>query len=66
VYVDHVIGCGEKLFDLVTRLDLEGIVAKRADSLYMADEVNPPWLTIQNKSYSQNDGRANLFTNNTG
>jgi bifunctional non-homologous end joining protein LigD len=65
VYVDHVIGCGEKLFDLVTRLDLEGIVAKRADSLYITDEINPPWLTIQNKSYSQNDGRANLFTNDT-
>lgn len=61
LYVDHVIGCGEKLFDSVTGLDLEGIVAKRADSIYKPDDRNPPWIKIKNKEYSQKEGRGELF-----
>src|SRR5215218_6492091 len=34
LYVDHAVGAGRRLFELACELDLEGIVAKRADSPY--------------------------------
>ena len=40
-------------------LDLEGIVAKRADSPYQGDARNPHW--IKNPSYSQREGRGDLL-----
>src|SRR5688572_29747377 len=34
LYVDHTRGSGIELYRLACQLDLEGIVAKRADSIY--------------------------------
>ena len=39
LYVDHTKGAGTELYHLAFQLDLEGIVAKRADSLY--DDIKP-------------------------
>jgi len=49
---------GLDLFRLVVEHDLEGIVAKRKDGAYSA---NTPWLKIKNPSYSQAEGRGELF-----
>jgi bifunctional non-homologous end joining protein LigD len=58
--VDHVRGTGIDLYALACALDLEGIVAKRADSLYRV-EIPPVWLKIKNRDYSQGVGRFELF-----
>jgi len=53
-----VTGTGHKLFKLMCVNDLEGIVAKR-----LTDSYRPSvrWLKIKNPSYSQNEGRRELF-----
>ncbi|HEV7919803.1 MAG TPA: hypothetical protein VGR02_03330 [Thermoanaerobaculia bacterium] len=50
-----------ELLELVTRLDLEGIVAKRAD-----DPYGPAarWIKVKNRDYSQAVGRWEMFTRN--
>jgi bifunctional non-homologous end joining protein LigD len=53
-----VAGTGHKLFDLMRAHDLEGIVAKRLQDPY-GPRVR--WLKIKNPSYSQNEGRRELF-----
>jgi len=47
-----------------SELDLEGIVAKRKQSLYRLT-VKPSlhWIKIKNPTYSQGEGRAELFEN---
>jgi ATP-dependent DNA ligase len=46
----------------VCDLDLEGIIAKRKDSLYRATEKPAPyWIKIKNPRYSQAEGRDELF-----
>ena len=49
---------GRKLFGLVRRHDLEGIVAKRKDGDYVP---SARWLKIKNPKYSQAEGRGELF-----
>lgn len=64
LYVDHVRGRGKELFDWACAWDLEGIVAKRADSRYEFTGSNlnrSPWKKIKNSAYSQKDGRDELF-----
>ena len=53
-----VAGRGHKLFELMCAHDLEGVVAKR-----LRDPYGPRarWLKIKNRSYSQNEGRRELF-----
>ena len=53
-----VTGTGHKLFELMCAHDLEGIVAKR-----LKDPYGPRarWVKIKNPSYSQNEGRRELF-----
>jgi bifunctional non-homologous end joining protein LigD len=53
-----VTGRGHKLFELMCANDLEGIVAKR-----LKDPYGPRtrWLKTKNPSYSQNEGRRELF-----
>lgn len=45
-YTDHVIGKGENLFAELDRLGLEGMVAKRIDSLYVGGRTQA-WLKIK-------------------
>lgn len=61
IYVDHVEGQGERLFELVCERDLEGIVAKNRLSRYVVEDGNPDWLKIKNRRYSQIIGRDKLF-----
>ena len=50
------------MFQKVCDLDLEGIVAKRKDSLYRASEKpSPHWIKIKNRDYTQAEGREELF-----
>jgi bifunctional non-homologous end joining protein LigD len=61
LYVGHVEGTGERLFDLARERDLEGIVAKHRQSRYVVENGNPPWVKIRNRNYSQLIGRDELF-----
>jgi bifunctional non-homologous end joining protein LigD len=49
-YVEHLRIHGEALFAKAVELDLEGIVAKRADSPYRAGR-QPSWVKIKNPDY---------------
>lgn len=53
-YVEHLEAHGEALFAKVCELDLEGIVAKQADSPYRAGRQSS-WLKIKNHSYSRQE-----------
>lgn len=46
------------LFAAATKLDLEGIVAKRADDPYAE---STEWVKVKHAGYSQNEGRWELF-----
>jgi bifunctional non-homologous end joining protein LigD len=56
-------GSGHKLFELTCDHDLEGVVAKRLKDGY-GSRVR--WLKIKNPSYSQNEGRRELFDRSAG
>lgn len=45
-YLEHVEGKGEALYEEVVRLDLEGVVAKKADSPYRSGR-SPSWLKVR-------------------
>jgi bifunctional non-homologous end joining protein LigD len=49
---------GRELFEAACRLDLEGIVAKRKGDAYGAET---PWYKIKNPTYTQAEGRRELF-----
>jgi bifunctional non-homologous end joining protein LigD len=66
LYVDHTKGSGQRLYELACELDLEGIVAKRADNPYEEDARNPHWIKIKNQAYSQKEGRGKLFRRAVG
>ena len=61
LYVDDPRGNGTALYRLACQLDLEGIVAKRADSRYVDNPNLRNWIKIKNPAYSQKEGRADLF-----
>lgn len=65
LYVDHVHGTGKQLFEWACAWDLEGIVAKKADSRYEfnggRNRSRSPWKKIKNPEYSQKEGREELF-----
>ena len=58
LYVDHVEERGVALFEKICEMDLEGITAKRKNGLY---RDGTRWLKIKNRSYSQAEGRGELF-----
>jgi bifunctional non-homologous end joining protein LigD len=49
---------GRELYEAACRLDLEGIVAKRKAHPYSPDT---PWYKIKNPTYTQAEGRRELF-----
>jgi bifunctional non-homologous end joining protein LigD len=53
---------GRELFDAACRLDLEGIVAKRKVDRY---GVRTAWYKIKNPTYTQAEGRRELFEHAT-
>jgi bifunctional non-homologous end joining protein LigD len=50
---------GRALFGAITKMDLEGIVAKRKSDPYSSATT---WYKIENPGYSQGEGRVDLFT----
>jgi bifunctional non-homologous end joining protein LigD len=56
LHADHTRGTGSELSRLACELDLEGIVAERADSPYRDNE--PPSLDQDQKSILQSEGRT--------
>jgi len=60
-YVDHVDGSGTALFQRVCELDLEGIVAKHRLGPYVTELETSTWVKILNRTYSQKQGREELF-----
>jgi ATP-dependent DNA ligase len=61
VYVEHTKGSGQRLYELACQLDLERIVAKRADSPYDNNARTPHWIKIKNPAYGQKEERGDLF-----
>ena len=61
MYVDHVSTLGKALFTRVCKRDLEGIVAKPAESPYREIGGTSPWFKIKNPTYSQREGRGEMF-----
>jgi bifunctional non-homologous end joining protein LigD len=61
LYVDHTKGSGTHVYRLACQLDLEGIVAKKADSPYEDNGSDPYWVKIKNPAYSQKERRGDLF-----
>src|SRR5690606_9272149 len=47
VYHDHIIGEGRKFFKEVQKLELEGIIAKKTDSIYRQGIRSSEWLKIK-------------------
>jgi ATP dependent DNA ligase-like protein len=62
LHVDHVEGEGERLFELVCKRDLEGVVAKHRQSRYTVEDHNPAWVKIKNRKYSQLIGISRIRT----
>jgi len=46
-YSDHVEGSGVAFFNKVVEMNMEGIIAKRADSVYSIGRRTPDWLKIK-------------------
>jgi bifunctional non-homologous end joining protein LigD len=60
-YVDDVDNSGTALFQRVCDLDLEGIVAKHKFGPYVTERESSTWVKILNRTYSQKQGREELF-----
>jgi ATP-dependent DNA ligase len=54
---------GQELFDAVLRTDVEGIVAKRMTDPY---DARTRWLKVKNPTYTQAEGRRELFERRPG
>lgn len=48
----YVMGDGKKLFDVIKKMDMEGIVAKEVDSKYQINVRSNTWLKIKNYQVS--------------
>ena len=61
LYVDHVEGDGARFLQAVSAIDLEGVVGKYAAGVYQSGEGVTSWVQVRNPTYSQIEGRAELF-----
>lgn len=64
LYAQHVEGAGKQFFEEICRRDLEGIVAKHKTGIYREDRDD--WIKVKNKTYSQAEGRHELFEQRRG
>ena len=60
-FMDHIEGRGVDLFGAACERDLEGIVGKWPRGSYSSDGRSTSWVKIKNPSYSQMEGRHELF-----
>ena len=58
IFAQHVQGQGTELYQEICRRDLEGVIAKRRDSVYSG---SGQWLKILNPNYTQHNGRREKF-----
>jgi ATP-dependent DNA ligase len=56
LYASHIDAQGRAFYRLACERNLEGMVAKRKDGVY-----GQAWFKIRNPSYSQYEGRRELF-----
>ncbi len=61
LHVDFIWEKGTELFQLACAKDLEGVVGKWSKGSYQGDGRSTSWVKIKNPSYSQAEGRAELF-----
>ncbi|MGZ5287266.1 MAG: non-homologous end-joining DNA ligase, partial [Flavisolibacter sp.] len=69
-YSDHIDDIGEEFFEIARKNNLEGIIAKRKDSTYVADARSKSWLKIKIEEqheaiicgYSKNRNTDRLFS----
>jgi bifunctional non-homologous end joining protein LigD len=59
LYAQHIEQHGKGFFAEICARDLEGIVAKRKSGVYREDRQD--WLKVKNPTYSQAQGRHDLF-----
>jgi bifunctional non-homologous end joining protein LigD len=52
-YCDHVETEGELFFDQIVTLDMEGMIAKKANSRYSPGERSKDWLKIKNHKFDE-------------
>jgi bifunctional non-homologous end joining protein LigD len=58
LYAQHIKAWGIEMFHALCAKDIEGIVAKRKNGIYVTGER---WLKIKNPNYTQAEGRRELF-----
>jgi len=51
----------DAVFQRICEMDLEGIIAKHSTGPYVTDRERSTWFKIRNRSYSQMEGRVELF-----
>jgi ATP-dependent DNA ligase len=61
-YVSYAEHDAVKLFDLIKKRDLEGLVVKRKDGKYKAEQTL--WYKVLNPDYTQKAGRHEFFQRN--
>jgi len=61
LYCSHIEETGKAFFEVACQHDLEGIVAKHSSGVYTSGRDETTWFKIRNRSYSQWDGREELF-----
>ena len=67
LYLDHVEGDGQLLFEQIVKMDLEGIVCKQKNSPYKVTErPSRYWIKVKNSKYTQQEGREELFERSGG
>jgi bifunctional non-homologous end joining protein LigD len=59
MYALHIEHDGNRFFKEICALDLEGIIAKRKNSVYREGQTG--WLKIKNPKYTQVEGRHDLL-----
>ncbi len=59
IYAQHMEGQGVGFFQEICQRDLEGIVCKRKRGIYKSNGTG--WLKVKNPTYSQAEGRHDLF-----
>jgi ATP-dependent DNA ligase len=66
--LDHVENDdGRLLFEQIVKMDLEGMVCRRKSSPYrVTEKPSPYWIKVKNPSYSQAEGREELFKMSVG
>jgi bifunctional non-homologous end joining protein LigD len=59
IYAQHIAKHGTSLYREICERDLEGVVAKRKESVYSS---TGQWLKVLNPNYTQHEGRHEKFT----